>query len=1024
MAAGPSDPPATFVASGGEVADRGARTTGISTGKSLWVRGLSLHGCPTSGWAYKVSVNDQDLPPKKVPRWAVGVEVPVGDRIAIEIFVRESTSAGDDDDDAESPSSPFVAMGSKKSVQPFDFFTATALLGGGDPVAATARVPCPWVGVPDLAAELEMSLEASAGQQEQACAGQQQQASAGPQQRASAGLQQQTSAAQQQQQTRAGQQQQASTGQQQQVSAAQQQQQTRAGQQQQASTGQQQQQQQQQQQLERSLLEPELGGGPRQQAAGEEGEEDTASGCSGRARVVYLETDSKEVQNAQTKPWEFIREGFSLAPVTVNEELLHPPTVDRSTRFIEIDASRETSGSLRYETGDHASILPSNNPVLVAATLGRIGANHSRWFTVEGDTGSRPSFPVPTSIARAFVHELDLSTRAPLAGLLELLRKRASDEMDKRRIDSLLEQQGRPGWMRAEATFIDGHATVLSVLEEFPSAAVSAEDLVLTLPLVEPRHYSISSAVEVHPRTLQLTVGLVTVRNEETGTSKEGLCSHHLRRVTRGELLRIAVRPSNFRSPSDLTASPVIMVGLDTGISPIMGFLQARANFLRRGRFSSLPPCLVYFGCRDSSDTLYAVQMRRWLQEGVVTELHVAMSREGPKTQVQHLIGMQHAKVWGLLRDPSCHAYLCGDAATVEEVKAEMMMAALKCSTMDRLSVLKFFEVMEGERRLQSQKWASSAATPSSHNRPAMPMLSARSPAISLGQPSRRSGRSNRSRGYPSVGSDHGGGTSGSSTTVRTYLGSVARALKLNVRGGRGQGRGGGGGRGGAGSGIDEWRRFEEVTNSSVGSGAGGDFSSTASPDVAAANQRSRSLVSAAGKRRWRRSSSLDDADGGGSGRGSNGGGGGSGASSRRRDSSSGPLRGSGRARGPSPPVSRAYSIATTTPASGATGATSERTTRRWRGRRASGGSFGAGAGASRPTWSSQAPVGRRATSTLRKRLFGRRSSFDSYGDGASSDGGGGGGGRGAGAGGGGGGSRSSGRKSRGSLSRAASSVE
>lgn len=30
-----------------------------------------------------------------------------------------------------------------------------------------------------------------------------------------------------------------------------------------------------------------------------------------------------------------------------------------------------------------------------------------------------------------------------------------------------------------------------------------------------------------------------------------------------------------------------------------------------------------------------------------------------------------------------------------------MMMAALKCSSMDRLRVLKFFEVMEGERRLQ-----------------------------------------------------------------------------------------------------------------------------------------------------------------------------------------------------------------------------------------------------------------------------------------------------------------------------------
>jgi len=35
---------------------------------------------------------------------------------------------------------------------------------------------------------------------------------------------------------------------------------------------------------------------------------------------------------------------------------------------------------------------------------------------------------VPTSIARAFVHELDLSTRAPISPLLELLLKKAAED--------------------------------------------------------------------------------------------------------------------------------------------------------------------------------------------------------------------------------------------------------------------------------------------------------------------------------------------------------------------------------------------------------------------------------------------------------------------------------------------------------------------------------------------------------------------------------------------------------------------
>lgn len=40
---------------------------------------------------------------------------------------------------------------------------------------------------------------------------------------------------------------------------------------------------------------------------------------------------------------------------------------------------------------------------------------------------------------------------------------------------------------------------------------MTAEDLVLTLPVMEPRHYCISSAVEVHPERLQLTVDVVKV---------------------------------------------------------------------------------------------------------------------------------------------------------------------------------------------------------------------------------------------------------------------------------------------------------------------------------------------------------------------------------------------------------------------------------------------------------------------------------------------------------------------------------
>lgn len=41
------------------------------------------------------------------------------------------------------------------------------------------------------------------------------------------------------------------------------------------------------------------------------------------------------------------------------------------------------------------------------------------------------------------------------------------------------------------------------------------EDLIVTLPLMKPRHYSISSASEVQPRQIRLTVGVLKVTRME-----------------------------------------------------------------------------------------------------------------------------------------------------------------------------------------------------------------------------------------------------------------------------------------------------------------------------------------------------------------------------------------------------------------------------------------------------------------------------------------------------------------------------
>ena len=50
-----------------------------------------------------------------------------------------------------------------------------------------------------------------------------------------------------------------------------------------------------------------------------------------------------KVQEARNNPLKFVRKGFSLASVTRNEELLRPAAADRSTRFVELDISGDSS---------------------------------------------------------------------------------------------------------------------------------------------------------------------------------------------------------------------------------------------------------------------------------------------------------------------------------------------------------------------------------------------------------------------------------------------------------------------------------------------------------------------------------------------------------------------------------------------------------------------------------------------------------------------------------------------------------
>ncbi|PKU38115.1 nadph--hypothetical protein [Limosa lapponica baueri] len=73
---------------------------------------------------------------------------------------------------------------------------------------------------------------------------------------------------------------------------------------------------------------------------------------------------------------------------------------------------------------------------------------------------------------------------------------------------------------------------------------------------------------------------------------------------------------------------------------------------------------VLYYGCRrEREDYLYREELDRFRQEGVLTQLNVAFSRDqAEKVYVQHLLKKNKENIWKLINEGNAHIYVCGDA--------------------------------------------------------------------------------------------------------------------------------------------------------------------------------------------------------------------------------------------------------------------------------------------------------------------------------------------------------------------------
>lgn len=411
------------------------------------------------------------------------------------------------------------------------------------------------------------------------------------------------------------------------------------------------------------------------------------------------------------------RPGFH-ARVVANRELLKEIIPgSRSTRYIALDLG---DSGVSYETGDHLSVYPRNAHVEIERLCTRLGVEPDAWFEtglvgpngspVEGET----SYPHPAQVREVLAEDFDLSLREPVKDLLAAMAHTAESPEEKTKLTRWVEALSRTDQPEEGSAvsqhIVDTYLMVTDLLEAFPSAKISLGRLLELLPRQKPRLYSISSSSLTYPNQIQVTIGVVQVKNE-AGKVRQGVCSNFLASLdpVRGDTARIAVRTSTFRPPVDLQM-PMLMVGPGTGLSPLIGFLQHRGAQMQQMQTAGQQPTLgdarLYFGCRDNNDYLYQGDLEAWRDTGLISHLAVAFSRASEKkSYVQHLIAEHGPEIWNVLRAPKCHYYICGDAKMADDVFDALMMIAQREGGLSRGAAIDFFDRMKAEKRYHADVW-------------------------------------------------------------------------------------------------------------------------------------------------------------------------------------------------------------------------------------------------------------------------------------------------------------------------------
>ena len=292
--------------------------------------------------------------------------------------------------------------------------------------------------------------------------------------------------------------------------------------------------------------------------------------------------------------------------------------------------------ALTYEAGDSLAVLAHNADDVVQDIITLTKLNSSSLVKIKGES---------YTLLESLTSRLDITTLS-----LSVI-KRYNELISDNQLEELLKPENKNDLQ----DYISGRE-IIDLLYEFPAEELSADALISIMRKLPSRLYSIASSPKAHPQEVHLTVGVV--RYHTHGRERKGVCSTFLaERISKGSKAEVFVTTNKkFKLPVN-NETPIIMVGPGTGIAPFRAFIEERKATNASGKN------WLFFGDQHySTDFLYQSEWQNYLNEGILTKLDVAFSRDQKeKIYVQNRMLDNSRELFAWL-EKGAYFYVCGDA--------------------------------------------------------------------------------------------------------------------------------------------------------------------------------------------------------------------------------------------------------------------------------------------------------------------------------------------------------------------------